>query len=89
VRLIFDDTGVIVPLEREPGPEGYYSAFVAEAAAGSRYRYLLDDDDYRYPDPVSRFQPEGVHGPSEVIDPSTYEWKDDNWPGLKMQGQII
>jgi maltooligosyltrehalose trehalohydrolase len=89
VRLIFDDTGVIVPLEREPGPEGYYSAFVAEAAAGSRYRYLLDDDDYRYPDPVSRFQPEGVHGPSEVIDPSTYEWKDANWPGLKMPGQII
>jgi maltooligosyltrehalose trehalohydrolase len=89
VRLIFEGSDTIHPLEREPGREGYFSAFVREAANGTRYRYLLDDDDYRYPDPVSRFQPEGVHGPSEVVDPSAYQWKDAEWPGLNMPGQVI
>ena len=37
----------------------------------------LDGDDYLYPDPASRSQPEGVHGPSEVIDPTAFEWSDE------------
>lgn len=89
VRLIFEGTDAVHPLEREPGQDGYYSTFVSDAGAGTRYRYLLDDIDYRYPDPVSRFQPEGVHGPSEVIDPATFPWKDAAWPGLTMPGQVL
>ena len=50
-------------------PDGYFAGFVAEAGAGSRYRLRLDQGT-AYPDPASRFQPEGPHGPSEIVDPS-------------------
>ena len=42
-----------------------------------------------YPDPASRFQPEGPHGPSCVVDPRQFRWADTNWPGIKLKGQII
>ncbi len=70
-------------------PNGYYSGFVPDASAGWRYYYLLDDDEHRYPDPASRFQPEGVHGPSQVIDPGAYTWSDDDWTGVSLYGQIV
>ena len=89
VRVLFDDRDAIVPLVREPDPEGYFSGFVREAAAGSRYRFLLDDDDYRYPDPASRFQPDGVHGPSQVVDPTGYSWSDGDWRGITLPGQVL
>ncbi|MEX2099877.1 MAG: malto-oligosyltrehalose trehalohydrolase [Acidimicrobiia bacterium] len=66
------------PLECEP--EGYHTAFVAGLASGARYRYRLGDRG-AFPDPASRFQPEGVHGPSEVIDPA-FAWTDTGWRGL-------
>src|SRR3569833_4046239 len=71
VELVLEPSRAIL-LEAEAA--GYFSAFVADARAGTRYRYRLDGDSYLLPAPVSRFQPEGVHGPSEVIDPSTYRW---------------
>ena len=46
-----------VPLEPEPGEDGYFARRIESAAAGTRYRYRLDDADYLYPDPASRFQP--------------------------------
>lgn len=69
--------------------DGYYSGLAPEAAAGWRYFYLLDDEDYRYPDPASRFQPDGVHGASEVIDPARYAWSDDGWKGVTPRGQVL
>ena len=87
VELVAEPGGRLT-LERE-GDEGYWSGFLADAAAGSLYYFQLDDDEYRYPDPASRFQPDGVHGPSQAIDPSTYEWKDGNWKGLTLKGQVI
>ncbi len=42
-----------------------------------------------YPDPASRFQPEGVHGPSEVIDPLAFQWTDDTWSGLARDNLIV
>ena len=60
-----------IPLEREA--DGYYSAMVADAAAGTRYRYRLDGE--LFADPASRFQPEGPFGPSEVIDGDAYPWR--------------
>jgi maltooligosyltrehalose trehalohydrolase len=87
VEVVVEPGGRLV-LDRE-GEEGYCSGFVAEAAAGSRYYFLLDGGDYRYPDPASRFQPEGVHGPSEVIDPSAYSWKDAGWKGISLKGQVL
>ncbi|MDT0633258.1 malto-oligosyltrehalose trehalohydrolase [Rubrivirga sp. S365] len=64
--------------------DGYHEAFVGGAAAGDRYRLALDGGD-PFPDPASRFQPEGVHGPSEVVDPGAFAWTDDSWtpPGLE------
>ena len=49
--------------------DGYFSGFVPSLKAGSLYSLRLDDEDKLYPDPASRFQPEGVHGPSQVVEP--------------------
>ncbi len=74
------------PLVREPS--GHFSGLVPQARAGSSYRFLLDGES-AFPDPTSRFQPEGPHGPSEVIDSSAFRWSDAAWPGVSLQGQII
>ncbi|MGN6673582.1 MAG: alpha-amylase family glycosyl hydrolase, partial [Thermomicrobiales bacterium] len=59
--------------------EGEYRvARVADAGPGVRYRYRLDGDG-PFPDPCSRSQPEGVHGPSEVVDPGQFRWTDGGW----------
>lgn len=73
-------------LEAEPG--GYYRGRVAGAAAGDRYRFRLDGGK-PLPDPASRFQPEGPHGPSEVVDPSRFAWTDHDWEGVSLPGQVI
>ena len=70
-------------------PNGFFSFRVPEAADGSLYYFQLDDDPKQYPDPASRFQPHGVHGPSQVIDPGQFEWSDGAWPGLRLKGQVI
>ncbi len=61
------------PLEREAS--GHFSGLVAGAHAGTRYRLRLDDESEAYPDPASRYQPEGPHGPSEVIDSRSFHWQ--------------
>ena len=60
-------------------PEGWLEAVVPSARAGTRYRYRIDGGQL-VPDPASRFQPQDVDGPSEVIDPSAFRWKED-WQG--------
>ncbi|HET9003429.1 MAG TPA: malto-oligosyltrehalose trehalohydrolase [Gemmatimonadaceae bacterium] len=70
------------------GEGGVFEGDVAAARAGSDYRYRLDGGDPR-PDPVSRWQPEGVHGPSRVVDPSAFEWTDARWKGLEMADYVI
>ena len=58
---------------------GYWSAAFADVQPGDLYSYRLDDADRLMPDPASRYQPQGVHGPSQVIDPSAFEWTDSRW----------
>jgi glycogen debranching enzyme len=58
---------------------------VGSATAGTRYGFRLDGGAL-LPDPASRFQPEGPHGLSAVIDPSTFAWTDGGWPGLRVVG---
>src|SRR3954465_14152321 len=58
--------------------EGWYELVHADAAPGTLYKYRIDGKQL-VPDPASRFQPKDVDGPSEVIDPSRYEWKDVGW----------
>jgi maltooligosyltrehalose trehalohydrolase len=67
---------------------GYYSTFVRGLGPGKRYRYLLNEGRAR-PDPVSRSQPEGVHGPSEVVDPNAFRWEDQHWKGVPLEEMIL
>src|SRR5215831_8512818 len=74
------------PLTAESG--GYFSG-AAEAGAGTRYRFRMNGAENFYPDPASRFQPDGPHGPSCVVDPTKFQWDDADWSGLKLKGQIF
>jgi maltooligosyltrehalose trehalohydrolase len=65
-----------------------WSAVVEGARAGDRYAYSIDGAD-PLPDPASRFQPDGVHGWSEIVDPSAFTWNDDDWDGLDPRRAVI
>jgi maltooligosyltrehalose trehalohydrolase len=69
--------------------EGEYFAGTCPGGAGSRYAFRLDAEDRDYPDPASRYQPDGPHGRSEVIDPWAFEWTDAAWPGIGIRGQVL
>jgi maltooligosyltrehalose trehalohydrolase len=71
-----------------PEEGGYWSGLVAQARAGHRYRYRVDGQG-PFPDPASRGQPQGPHGPSEVVDPAAFAWTDHGWAGLKLHGQVM
>jgi maltooligosyltrehalose trehalohydrolase len=73
-------------LEAEPG--GYFSG-VAKAGTGARYRFRVNGAENFYPDPASRFQPDGPHGSSYIVDPTQFRWTDSQWPGIRPKGQII
>jgi len=75
VAVVID--GSQYALDREPN--GYFRGFVRDAGAGTRYRFRLDGARETFPDPASRFQPEGPHGPSEVVDPDSYRWRARDW----------
>jgi maltooligosyltrehalose trehalohydrolase len=67
---------------------GRYAGYIDGAAAGDEYMLLLDDKP-PLPDPVSRYQPRGVHGPSEVVDPDAFDWTDRGWQGVEMAELVI
>ena len=70
--------------------DGYFSGLVATASDGSRYGYRLDGDDKILADPASRFQPDGPHGLSCVVDPARFAWSDGAWRGIRdCRGQVI
>jgi maltooligosyltrehalose trehalohydrolase len=73
------------PLRR--GEDGVWSGTVDDAGAGTRYRYVVGDKEV--PDPVSRSQPDGVHGPSVVVDPGAFRWSDAAWKGIEMPDHVI
>src|SRR6218665_2464498 len=83
----FEDDARIIEMQAED--KGGFSIVDERATVGSLYGYLLDGDDWLYPDPVSRFQPQGPFGPSEVIDPGAYEWQDKQWRGTNLAGQVV
>jgi maltooligosyltrehalose trehalohydrolase len=68
--------------------DGYFEREVDDVGPGSRYRVALDGDG-PFPDPASRFQPEGVHGASQVVDPAAYNWTDDDWSGVPREELVI
>jgi maltooligosyltrehalose trehalohydrolase len=85
--IVESEGGRLVPMQRIGRSD--FSAFVPGLRAGALYRFLLDDDRVPYPDPASRFQPEGPHGPSQVVDPASYEWRDAAHAGVHLDGQVL
>ncbi len=76
-----------LPLGRES--HGYFATQVADLSDGALYFYQLDGARTNYPDPASHFQPQGVFGPSQVIDHSRFVWTDDSWHGADLPGQVL
>jgi maltooligosyltrehalose trehalohydrolase len=76
----------IVDMER--GDRGYHVAVADAIDLGARYQYRLDGS-RELPDPASRFQPEGVHGPSQLVDTNAFEWTDREWKGVELEDSIF
>ncbi len=86
--VIFGDDGSVlreIPMERET--TGYYSAIDPASSSGTLYKYRLDDD--LVPDIASRFQPQGVHGPSQVVDGRSFRWTDSGWKPPALHELVI
>jgi maltooligosyltrehalose trehalohydrolase len=86
-RTVELDLGGKVRVPLEPREHGYYEAEVDGAGPGTRYLYRLDGGN-GLPDPVSRCQPESVHGPSMVMD-RRFDWSDDGWEGIRLEDHIL
>jgi maltooligosyltrehalose trehalohydrolase len=85
VAIISDD-GKQYPLN-EAG-NGYWNKVDVPLTTGNLYHIGLDGGN-KLPDPASLAQPQGVHGPSRVVDLNTYKWKDENWKGMAVENLII
>src|SRR3982751_3509378 len=86
VSVVFRET--YVSAEMNPETSGFFEAFAPEIPAGTLYKYEVDGGE-AYPDPASRFQPNGPHGYSQVVDPGSFQWTDKDWLGLKLKGQVL
>lgn len=75
-------------VELEPGSNGVYAGAFRNVEPGTDYQYLLDGRRER-PDPVSRFRPAGVHGPTRIVDPGAYRWSDQDWRGRELADLAI
>jgi maltooligosyltrehalose trehalohydrolase len=85
VSIVRDGVGD-APMDKSS--EGYFGVTLDDCHAGDLYRFKVDNQG-PFPDPASRFQPHGVHGPSQVIDPSTFEWTDLVWKGIPRESLIL
>lgn len=86
VDLLLADDSSRWRLDRDG--EGVHTAFIPDLRPGSLYWLTLDGGPPR-PDPCSRFQPEGPHGPSQVVDPTAFRWTDSGWRGMERDGQVL
>ncbi|NJN56720.1 MAG: malto-oligosyltrehalose trehalohydrolase [Leptolyngbyaceae cyanobacterium SL_5_9] len=82
---------LVAPTEKslpmQPGEHGYWQVTADDIQPGTRYFYDLGECDR--PDPASQFQPEGVHGPSEVVDHQAFSWTDQDWSGVPLDEMVI
>src|SRR4030042_1029678 len=76
----------VIPMKRDD--KGYWKSIVDAVYPGARYFYRLENKKDR-PDPASRFQPEGVHGHSQIVAPFDFLWEDESWEGLPLRNFII
>ncbi len=85
VDLVLESDGSQLPMAERGG---WFELTTREAGAGSLYRYLIDGR-HAVPDPASRFNPLDVHGPSQVVDPRDFDWRDDNWAGRPWEEAVL
>jgi maltooligosyltrehalose trehalohydrolase len=76
----------IIPMQKDD--TGYFTLNLEDVGAGTRY-FLQPDGAGDFPDPASNFQPDGVHGPSQVVDHSAYKWNDQKWKGIPLKDLIL
>lgn len=86
LRLTGAKHSTSIPLEERP--QGWFELITDAAKPGTQYRFRVDDAQ-EVPDPASRFQPRDVHGPSQVIDPEGFDWRDDGWRGRPWEEAVI
>ena len=85
------EVAIVVDEREHPMPTGtggWRRLVVPEARAGSRYRYRIDGA-LLVPDPASRFQPDDISGPSLVVDPGAYRWRDGEWRGRPWEETVL
>jgi maltooligosyltrehalose trehalohydrolase len=87
LEVVLENSAQIFPLQREEN--GYFSGAIVEAKEGTLYRFKLNEEENFYPDPVSRFQPQGPQGPSQVVDPFKFTWTDHQWKGAPLENRIL
>ena len=78
--------GSVLPMSRTQS--GWFELTTSQAAPGSHYQFVIDGE-LHVPDPASRFQPQDVHGPSEVVNPQAYAWTDNDWRGRPWEETAI
>jgi maltooligosyltrehalose trehalohydrolase len=87
ISLVIEQNGPALELAMEREADGYCSAFIQEAASGTRYWYRVDGE--LLPDPGSRSQPDGPFAASQVIDSRTFAWASPLSEGVSMRGQVL
>ena len=85
LEVVLEADGRAIPMEAVPN--GFFEVTAQGVGPGDRYRIRVDGSDF--PDPASRFQPEGVHEPSEVVDTNAFEWSDADWTGIPLEQLVI
>jgi maltooligosyltrehalose trehalohydrolase len=88
VEVVLEKFGTRIPYALAKASDGTFSGLVPGVSAGDLYHYRVDGQG-PFPDPASRFQPEGVHGPSQVVDPSAFAWTDAGWRGLALEDAVF
>ena len=76
----------VIPMQRDN--KGYWNVMADGVSPGTLYFYRIENKTDR-PDPSSCFQPEGVHGPSQVVDPNEFQWDEDGWKGIALKDFIM
>ena len=82
------DNSIISITELDAEGNGYFSGGVRGGGAGTLYKLRLDESG-DFPDPASRFQPAGPHGPSQIVNADQYSWRDAGWRGLSLTGAVL
>lgn len=86
VEVVIEGSGVRQALAR--ADDGTFSGRIAGVGPGTRYRYRVDGGG-PFPDPASRYQPDGVHGPSQVTDAGQFPWTDEGWAGHRLDELVV